>query len=166
MSRWSAGSRGQRAVDLLTVGVAVSTAAALLLLLRSLPAWQPPVLRRTPASAAATSAPAGRGNLTVIWQRDLRQPLVDPVIKPVEAAPEPSPAIRLVGTAVENGRQYGVFQMPSNSLVVRAAGQRVEGYDIVAIRRGWAQLRSAGRSYELTVPWYERIRAAEASHAP
>ena len=46
--------------------------------------------------------------------------------------------------------------------VLRIAKTR-KHFDIVAINRGLARLRHGTREYELTVPWYDHIRAAEAS---
>lgn len=150
-----------------TIGtIAIGTGAALTLycLLRTPPAWVPPELdvRPTPASPQDRPAAPQLADLAVIWQRDLRQPLADPPPpKPPEPVPEPKLTVRLVGTAIEGNRQYGLFQVGNNPTVVKAAGASVEGFEIVSIARGRARLRSGAREYELTVPWYERLQAEE-----
>jgi hypothetical protein len=148
-------------VSLVLIGAAV--VVALLYLLRPPPVWTPPnvsiaTTQRTPARPAATVESA---DLAVIWQRDLRQPLVD---LPPAAPSEPKLAIRLVGTAVEPDRRYALFQLSNSTTVVKALGTRIEDFEVVAIERGRARLRGAGREYELTVPWYDRLPRSETDH--
>lgn len=57
-------------------------------------------IARRPATSLA--------ELAVIWQRDLRQPVIDaPPEKPKPQAPEPKLAIDLLGSAVEADARYG-----------------------------------------------------------
>jgi len=126
--------------------------------LRPTPTWTPPPAALTAAPQAPAPVPAlTLADLAVIWQRDLHQPVVDPPPKAVEKPPEPKLTIQLVGTAVEAGRQFGVFQLANNRTVVQPVGATLEGYEIVAIERGRARVRSGGRTYDLQVPRYDRI---------
>jgi hypothetical protein len=127
------------------------------------PPWVPPECHVRQV-AIAEKSPDRRSDLealAVIWQRDLRRPLFDPAPAPTERPAEPSLAIRLLGTAVEADRRYGLFRLSNNHTTVRPVGSDVDGFEVVSIERGRARLRAGGRDYELLVPWYERIRAAE-----
>jgi len=122
-------------------------------------AWMVPEVDPAPGRIAAAQRPAPTlAELAVIWQRDLRQPVVD---RPPEAQREPKPEckleLQLIGTAVEREQRYGVFQLADGRAVVRSLGGDVGGYTIVEITRGRARVRSGAREYELRVPWYDRI---------
>jgi len=145
------------------ISVAVLLTAAVLVVHLCTPTdpWTPPAFDRRLARQAepeAGSMPA-LSDLAVIWQRDLRQPVIDLPEQPEQPKSEPKLAVQLVGTAVERDRQYGVFQLKDNRTVVKAVGDEVDGCRIVAIDRGRARLRSGEREYELKVPWYDRIAA-------
>lgn len=143
-----------------TAVIGVATVWLVVRLLLPLPPWLPPGRETAPASTVdiAPRPAASLAELAVIWQRDLRQPVIDaPPQKPKPQAPEPKLAIELLGTAVEADAQYGIFRLADNSTVVKPVGQRVGEFEIVAIGRGSARLRNGRREYELRVPWYERI---------
>jgi hypothetical protein len=144
--------------------VVLLTAAVLVVdLCRPLDPWMPPTLDRQPdrqAEQEPRSTPV-LSDLAVIWQRDLRQTVIHLPQPPEQPKSEPKLAVQLVGTAIECDRQYGVFQLKDNRTVVKAVGDEVDGYRIVAIDRGRARLRNGEREYELKVPWYDRIAAGE-----
>ncbi len=130
------------------------------------PAWRPPNRPHEPVNPAAETlhvAPT-LADLALVWQRDLRQALFELASpEPVVATSTPPPAIRLLGTAVEGRQRFGLFQLAGDTTVVKPVGAQVDGMEIVAIARGWARLRSGMREFELTVPWYERLRGVEAA---
>lgn len=139
------------------------TAWATITLWRPVAPWTPPPAR---ADGPATAEQGARrsvslGDLAVIWQRDLRQPLVDAVAQAEPPAPEPAPAVQLLGTAIEADRRYGLFRLANQATVLRPVGAEVDGYSVIAIERGVARLRGGTREYELKVPWYDRIVQAE-----
>jgi hypothetical protein len=125
-----------------------------------LPAWMPPPieLESEPDERRDPRPPLDAAQLAVIWQRDLRQSVVDLPPVPRPAVPEAKLAIELIGTAIEADRQYGLFRLPNNTTTVKSVGSTIEGYRIVAIERGRARVRGDGREYELKVPWYDRLR--------
>jgi len=126
-------------------------------------AWAPPQSPPAAAPAGQTDSPArlALADLAVIWERDLHQAVVDqPPPKAPEPPPDPKLALQLIGTAVEAGRQFGVFQLSAGRTVVKAVGSTVEGCEIVAIERGLARVRQGERIYELKVPWYNRLALA------
>jgi hypothetical protein len=125
-----------------------------------LAAWTPPPieLEPEPDERRDPRPPRSLSQLAVIWQRDLRQSVVDLPPVPRPAVPEAKLAIELVGTAIEADRQYGLFRLANNTTTVKSVGSTIEGYRIVAIERGRARVRSGGREYELKVPWYDRLR--------
>ncbi len=98
-------------------------------------------------------------DLAVIWQRDLRQPVVDPPAEKPRQEKKQRLAIQLLGTAVETDRQYGVFRLSDNRTVVRAVGDEVDGFEIIQISRGRARLRNCQRECELRVSWFDQIVA-------
>jgi hypothetical protein len=144
--------------------------AALLLVAVGMAAWLAwPRPARTPPEVDLESPsrdkvrPVSRHSLTdlaVIWQRDLRQPVVDRPQESPERPPEPKLAIQLVGTAVEAERCYGFFRLADTTTTVKAVGEVVDGFEIVAIERGRARLRNGDRGYELKVPRYDQLEMA------
>ena len=136
------------------------TLVAGILWLPSVPPWKPP---NRSHEANTTQLPTTRptlaaDQLAVIWQRDLRQALVDPA--PAAPPPEPTLSVRLVGTAIEAEHRFGLFQLANSATVIKPVGAKVDGLEIVAIERGLARLRGGSREYELRVPWYERLQAS------
>lgn len=142
------------------------TAWATITLWRPVAPWTPPLAR--PHGLATMDQHAtrsvGLGDLAVIWQRDLRQPVVDAVAKVEPPAPEPAPSVQLLGTAIESDRRYGLFRLANQTTVLRSVGTEVEGFAVIAIERGVARLRAGSHEYELKVPWYDRIVQTEHSN--
>ena len=155
----------QRLILLLNVGalvIVVGTVWVCLQIVWPRPAWTTPEISPADVSSVEpeTEPELTLADLAVIWQRDLHQPVVDPPpAKPAAPPPEPKLAIRLVGTAVESDRQFGIFQLAGHRSVVKPVGATIDGFEIVSIERGRARLRRGERIYDLEVPWYERLAA-------
>ena len=119
----------------------------------------PRLTARTGEEPAPTRPPASltAAQLQEIWERDLRQTLIEPQPK---KAPEPKPPPApppvklptLVATFVENGKAWGLFVEKSGSHRVRAASHRTDGFDILQITPGAARLRRGHRTYDVYVP--------------
>jgi hypothetical protein len=159
-----AARRLARGLNVLTLAAPLLTGLALLVLFWPPPAWRPPACDQIAAPQSRPASRPSEPDLAVIWERDLRQPLVDPVPVPPAPIPEPKIAVQLVGTAVEPQRCYGVFALSSGTIVVRPVGATLEGCDVIAIERGRARLRNGGREYELKIPWYDRLSQPEPEH--
>ena len=160
-------ARWERLVTALMLAIVLAVLLAFVALLRPAPPWTPPQVNlQAPVVVDVKSAPGlSLDELAVIWQRDLRQPLVDPSPpEPPKPPPPPRLAVRLLGTAVEADRRYGLLRLSNNTTVVRPVGAEVEGFEVVSIRRGWARLRNGAREYDLIVPWYDRIAVQEPSN--
>ncbi|MEW6252153.1 MAG: hypothetical protein AB1716_16060 [Planctomycetota bacterium] len=157
----------QRACRAASVFVALGGVGAAVYLAWPPPDWTPPAWQPTTSQPVSSGARerADLSELSVIWQRDLRQPLFEASAASAPVAPEPTLNVCLVGTAVEGDQRYAVLQAAGKPLVVRRVGEQIEGYEVVAVRRGWARLRNGTRTYDLTVPWYDRIRAEEQGDA-
>lgn len=124
-------------------------------------AWTPPVQRSEaplPRVTAPPALPTDLESYAVIWQRNLQQALVDPPTPPPAPAEAPPP-FQLIGTAVEPGRAFAVFQSHDGSIIVRECGAPVGEFLLSIVDRGRVQLRREGRDIELRVPWYPRLVA-------
>lgn len=146
-----------RTIDrLATTGGALLVLAALLQALRwaAVEPFRPP--RNVSAASRTATQPLPRAelNMAAIWQRDLRQSLVEQ--PPAAARPEALPSIQLLGTAIEPQRRFGVFNVANRS-VIKEVGAEIEGYRIVGIDRGLARLQRADKNIELRVPWYDKL---------
>lgn len=144
--------------------ILIGSGALLIQLLRPQPAWSPPETDLTPDTDVQPSHVQARSlsDLAVIWQRDLRQAVVDPPADPQpQTDTEPKLAVVLLGTAIEADRQYGIFRNANGATVVKPAGAVIDEYEVMSITRGRARLRNGQREYDLTVPWYDSIRSAE-----
>lgn len=127
-------------------------------LLWPLPAWTPPkIAQPVSATQPAAAAKRGVGDYAVIWQRDLRQPVVDMPAPPPAVAIEPPLAIHLLGTAVADDQQLGIFALANNSIVVKKVGESLDGYELLSIARGEARLKRGDRKFDLRVPWFDQI---------
>jgi hypothetical protein len=120
-----------------------------------------PVIARaevTPEEDASDAPERSLEDYAAIWQRDLRQTLIEPEPeekpkpKPSEPTPPPLPLPKLLATFVEHGIGWGVFVAENGSTRVRAESSRIEEFDIVKISPGKASLRRGGRLYEVKVP--------------
>ena len=153
------------ALNVAAVTVVLVSALACLRLVQPPPPWTPPQVQEDSAPTAEEHGPPQLtlADLAVIWERDLHQPVVDlPPPESPKPVAEPELSIRLIGTAVEPGGCYAVLQLSGGRTVVRPLGATVDGFEIVSIERGKVRLLNGARTYELTVPWYERIAAAVA----
>lgn len=165
----SGGLRLWRQTPRLAAAAVVCGAAVIIIrLFWPLPEWTPPPLALDAlASPAPRPAPSNdRAGLTVIWQRDWRQPVVDRLPSPPPA--EAPLAVQLVGTAVADPLRFALFRRADSSTIVKPVGASVDGYEIVAIERGRVRLRHGAREYDLRVPWYARIQAEQEAvpHGP
>lgn len=155
-----AGHRLERLGTATCILIVAATAVGVYKLLRPLPTWQPPEINRQAPEKPKDADPRkpALSELAVIWQRDLRQPLFDPQPQSPPAPPPERPvAIELLGTVVEARQRYGLFRLSDRRTVIRPVGGDVEGYSVVGIERGRAQLRRGAREVELKVPWYDQI---------
>ena len=126
-----------------------------------------PLLRERPAmpdlasASTAHTVPAepmslrSAGDLKGIWERDLRQTLVQPKPAPTKK-PKPSPPPpqvklpKLLATFVEKGEAWGLFENRRGEQRVRSATGRVDDFDILRIAPGRAELGRDGNRYEVT----------------
>ena len=98
----------------------------------------------------APSAPVGPLlDYAVIWQRNLRQPLVD--APPSGPAPVAALNIVLLGTAIEPGRAVGIFRDANGQTKWVQVGQTFGGARVAAIVEGAATLEFNGGTVTLTV---------------
>jgi hypothetical protein len=166
--KWSlSGRRLRRIQRIARVANIVVVSAAILLtaaLMWPQPAWTRPVVDLKPAANEPLAAPQPPLDLSVVWQRNLRQPLFDAPPAAAASKPEAPLSIQLLGTAIEDERRFAVLTLASNVPIVREIGAVVDGYELTAIERGLVRLKRGDKSYELRVPWYARLVAAEAAH--
>lgn len=95
--------------------------------------------------------------LSAIWERDLRQTLIEPPKPPApkaEPPPRPKPVSlpRLVATFVEQGQAWGIFTGLGKGTRVLPVGAQFGSFEIIRIDTGSAKLRTGGRDYEIEVP--------------
>ena len=135
----------------LAAGLAATFAAALW------PSRQSPAALaagRPQSSAAAADAadvePAAA--YAVIYERDVRLPLHDPL--PVKAAKprEPRLTIQLTGTVIEPGSSLGLFRTSDKRHKFAGVGDTVEGAEVLSILEGEATVSFGGRTFTLKVP--------------
>lgn len=89
----------------------------------------------------------------VIYERNIRKLLFDPKpIKPVKVEPpKPKLTIRLIGTAVEPGFTYGLFQTKSGESKLVSVGQKIDGAEVTAVGEGTATVKFHGELITLKV---------------
>lgn len=119
--------------------------------------WSPPSIDVQPSKPAETVPAEAPIDIDRVCRRNLRQPLTDAPAPVTTPAPEQPLAIRLVGTAVEPDRRFGVFLLANNTTVLKEVGTSIDGYELIAVERGLAQLRRGERKIELRVPRYEQL---------
>lgn len=105
----------------------------------------------------ASSSPSELADLAPLWERDLNQQLFERPSRPepkVQPAPPPKPVAlpQLLATFVERDRRWGLFVTLEGKARVHPAGQRVDGFQIVAIEQGSARLRRDQHEYQLHIP--------------
>ncbi|HDZ22414.1 hypothetical protein LCGC14_0409280 [marine sediment metagenome] len=90
------------------------------------------------AAAAPTTAPslAVIESYAVIFGRDLRRPLVDPVPPKPSPPPKPKLGLRLEGTVLEPDHNYAFFKTKSGETKIASEGQIVEGAEVISISEG------------------------------
>jgi hypothetical protein len=96
-----------------------------------------------------TTAAAPLAGYAAIWQRNLRQPMVD--APPPAAAPKPTLNVTLMGTAVEPGRAEGMFREGNGSPRWVKVGEVIGGARVTAIDDTSATLEFGGSPVTLTV---------------
>ena len=95
---------------------------------------------------------------SAIWQRDLRQRLIDPPPppKPEPPAPKPPPnppaLPRLLATFVEHQVAWALFVDSGGRQRVRSVGERIDSFEIARITPGIASLQMGRHTYEVKVP--------------
>ena len=123
-----------------------------------------------PVESAPTSQPVQSADVrsltwyAPIWQRDLRQPPVDPAPKAAppkrKQKPRPEPVrVTLLGTIVERDQRFGVFRDEQGHIVVKRLQDQIDQFTIARIDRGHAELVRGSRIVRITVPGYEAIGA-------
>ncbi len=124
-------------------------------LARPAPQVPKPVSTRA-AEPAVTDVPDSRplAGYAPIWQRDLRQPPIPPVVQADAPPPEtpPPPLPRLLGTFVEPQERWAYFLTLDGHTRTYQTDESVNGYRIVAIEPGRAQLAAAGQVHWVTLP--------------
>ena len=125
---------------------------------------------RRPTTTASADPPAEQhqtpslpplAELRRLWVLDLRRPLYD---EPTEASdgndPPPKPEkplrVKLIGTAVEEGKSEAILQMTDGSIEIVGVGQSVKDGDevlrVTRIEPGKVAVEYRGRSHELIGP--------------
>lgn len=142
------------ASGLLAAGLAASTWALLLAPLETSEVSAASSRHRS-HSLLETASPAARplAAYTVIHHRPLRKPLFDPKPKAeVKAKPKP-PELQatLVGTAVEPGFTYGLFQTRDGQTHLIRIGQTVGGATLTAVTKTSATVTLKGHTLTLTI---------------
>jgi len=119
-----------------------------------------PDLGRESAGVPAPGPSASRrplDELAGIWKRDLRQTLIDPPPKETPKpkpppAPPPIELPRLLATFNEEGRSWGLFVDKHGAHRVHTTSQQIDGFDIVAVLPGAAELKRDDKQYQVSVP--------------
>jgi hypothetical protein len=117
-------------------------------------------LSTAPAGPMRAESPLSANDYSIIYQIDLRQPLVDP---PPAAAPAPTQAqvtvpVRLVGTVVEPGFSYAMLRNSAGEVKTVGVGESVDGVEVVSIVPGSAVVRYSGQTATLKVEVEENKR--------
>lgn len=157
--------KSSRFLDLSSIRIAIAVRTAIIVVGGGLaigtalppPAWSSPEVEAVPKGPTAPPASIPAIDIERTCRRDLRQPLVDAPPPPVGPVPETPISVRLLGTAVESERQFGIFALANNASVLKEVGALVDGYEVVSVQRGIARLRRGDRIVELRVPWYDQL---------
>ena len=100
----------------------------------------PQVRRPDPPSAYA-----------LIYQRDIRSPLVETNAPTPAPTPPPKLNVTLMGTAVDPGYTCGMFRMPNGETRTVQVGGKIDEAEVVEIKEGMAVVKFAGQTLTLTV---------------
>ena len=131
------------ALRVLQVGMVIFIGATLWSLLRSRPIVESSTSTQLPTPTAIDSS-AGSDDLppldhfAVLWQRSLRQPLVDPVATP-EPTPPPAPRRplpRLLSTVVSGKRPLAQIAPQQGPPRILGMSEEIDGYAVASIESG------------------------------
>jgi hypothetical protein len=100
------------------------------------------------AAPVTVEAMGPLSDYAAIWQRNLRQPLVDVA---VVAAPKAALNVTLIGTAVEPGDSSGIFRDAAGQVHWVKVGQTIGGAKVTAIDETSATLEFGGAPVTLTI---------------
>ena len=93
----------------------------------------------------------------VIWQRDLRQPPIEPVVAGAQPRELPPLGAKLLGTAMETERCYAIFLNSKGLLKIRREGETLDEMTVAAIEHSRVLLTSSGREEWLELPQPELV---------
>lgn len=132
---------------------------------------KPPFLKSQQVEPQSPDAPieaaANRRDLppletfAVLWQRDLRQPLTDPVAKP-DPTPTPTPKRplpRLLSTFVSGERDLAQIAPVSGPPRIVGLNETIDGYNVSAIETGRLLLRHGKNEYWIEIQRSEPLIA-------
>ncbi|MCK4601611.1 MAG: hypothetical protein KAU28_04045, partial [Phycisphaerae bacterium] len=143
--------------NLLLVAAAVMAVASVaclataVLLPPSVPQTTPTGGGTAPSAVTGAGKPEPLNAYAAIWQRDVRKPLEDPEALKVQPPKPPPVPVVLIGTVVEPGFTYGLFQTKKGEQKLVRAGESIEGAEVTVISEGSAQVRWHGKLITLKV---------------
>lgn len=145
------------AIQVIAIGGAVSLCVVALFIP---PTFASPIDNsKNPIGQVLSDAPAVTlDQLSSLWERDLRQRLIDPPPKPkpvskvVIPKPENVTLPKLQATFVEDKLTWGLFVDSKGVSRVLAAGSSVDQFEIVRITTGKAELRRGTKAYDVKIP--------------
>jgi hypothetical protein len=112
--------------------------------------------RPVPQAAAAANDEPNRELpwYAPLWQRDLKQPPIPPVVQQAEPpAPRPTgPTPVLIATFVEDGRQYAQLAGPGGTTHMLGVGEEIDGLRVSRIEPGRVQLQEGDRTVWIELP--------------
>lgn len=97
-------------------------------------------------------------SLSSLWQRDIRQTLIEPPPPPPspprqEPPPPPPPKLpKLLATFEESNRAWGLFLDDAGNEQLRPVGAQIDLFEITSVTAGTARLRSGSNTFEVEVP--------------
>jgi hypothetical protein len=139
---------------LLVAGIAATLAGAAYLPLGVAAPPQQPAAPQAPPNGRTHAALSPLTDYAAIYQRPLQAPLFDPPPQKAVApppAPEPTFAARLIGTAVDPGFSYALFQTSADERKPVSVGQSIEGAEVLSIRADSVTVRFHGKTLELRI---------------
>lgn len=123
-----------------------------------------PALADSPAVETGSSQVANTplDSLSSLWQRDIRQTLIEPPPPPPaaprkEPPPPPPPKLpKLLATFEESNRAWGLFLDDAGNEQLRAVGTQIDLFEITSVTSGTARLRNGTNTFEVEVPREEQ----------
>ena len=138
-------AKGQRRTLWTAAAILIAGAAAVLACAAAMPLGVRGPAAPTGLKALTVTRPARRpespGAYAVIYQRDLRKPLVDAEAPKVEPPKPPPLTVTLKGTVVEEGFSYAIFRNKAGEEKLLKVGDSLEGAEVTAIAEGQATVR-------------------------